>query len=103
MFWFTSRIQKQRVIPVFRGGTRTCSGAGARPRKDRNDVGLGLFVIKDDDVFLLRRRRHFFRAKFRMKRSSLSARRRYKKQEVLHVVHALACSSRHLRVPHAKA
>ncbi|OQC05500.1 MAG: hypothetical protein BWX80_02031 [Candidatus Hydrogenedentes bacterium ADurb.Bin101] len=38
MSWFSSRIQKQRVIPVFRGGKRTCSGAGARPRKDRNPV-----------------------------------------------------------------
>jgi len=24
MFWFSSRIHKQRVIPVFRGGKRTC-------------------------------------------------------------------------------
>ena len=46
-----SRIQKQRVIPVFRGGKRTCSGAGARPRKDRNpvpeavDAGLDAFVV----------------------------------------------------------
>ena len=32
----SSRIQKQRVIPVFRGGKRMYSGAGARPRKDRN-------------------------------------------------------------------
>ena len=38
MSWFSSRIQKQHVIPVFRGGKRTCSGAGARPRKDRNPV-----------------------------------------------------------------
>jgi len=51
MSWFSSRIQKQRVIPVFRGGKRTCSGAGARPRKDRNpvpeavDAGLAAFVV----------------------------------------------------------
>ena len=32
----SSRIQKQRVIPVFRGGKRMYSGAGARPREDRN-------------------------------------------------------------------
>jgi hypothetical protein len=36
MPWFSSRIQKQHGIPVFRGRKRTCSGAGARPRKDRN-------------------------------------------------------------------
>jgi len=46
-----SRIQKQRVIPVFRGGKRMCSGAGARPRIDRNpipeavDAGLAAFVV----------------------------------------------------------
>ena len=51
MPWFCSKIQKQRVIPVFRGGKRTCSGAGARPRKDRNpvpeavDAGLDAFVV----------------------------------------------------------
>jgi len=47
----SSRIQKQRVIPVFRGGKRPCSGAGTRPRKDRNpvpeavDAGLAAFVV----------------------------------------------------------
>ena len=51
MPWFSSRIQKQRVILVFRGGKRTCSGAGARLRKDRNpvpeavDAGLAAFVV----------------------------------------------------------
>ena len=38
MFWFSSRIHKQRVIPVFRGGKRTYIEEGARPRKDRNPV-----------------------------------------------------------------
>jgi len=38
MFWFSSRIHKQRVIPVFRGGKRTCIEEGTRPRKDRNLV-----------------------------------------------------------------
>jgi len=38
MFWFSSRIHKQRVIPVFRGGKRTCIEEGTRPRKDRNPV-----------------------------------------------------------------
>ncbi len=51
MFRLSSRIHKQRVIPVFRGGKRTCRGAGARPRKDRNPVpetvvaGLDAFVV----------------------------------------------------------
>jgi len=51
MSWFSSRIQKQHVIPVFRGGKRMYSGAGARPRKDRNlvpeavDAGLAAFVV----------------------------------------------------------
>jgi len=51
MSWFSSRIQKQHVIPVFRGGKRMYSGAGARPRKDRNpvleavDAGLDAFVV----------------------------------------------------------
>ncbi len=51
MFWFISSIHKQRVIPVFLGGKRTCSGAGARPRKDRNPVpeavgeGLPAFAL----------------------------------------------------------
>jgi len=38
MLRFSSRIHKQRVIPVFRGGTRTYIEEGARPRKDRNLV-----------------------------------------------------------------
>ena len=51
MSWFSSRIQKQHVIPVFRGGKRMYSGAGAGPRKDRNpvpeivDAGLAAFVV----------------------------------------------------------
>ncbi|OQC07180.1 MAG: hypothetical protein BWX80_01186 [Candidatus Hydrogenedentes bacterium ADurb.Bin101] len=51
MSWLSSRIHKQRVIPVFRGGKRTLSGAGAKPRKDRNpvpeavDAGLAAFVV----------------------------------------------------------
>ena len=51
MLWFSSRIQKQRVIPVFRGGKRMYSGVGAMPRKDRNpvleavDAGLDAFVV----------------------------------------------------------
>ena len=36
MFWFVSKTQKQRVIPVFRGGKKTCIEECARPRKDRN-------------------------------------------------------------------
>ena len=36
MFRFSSRIQKQRVIPVFRGVKRACIEGGARLRKDRN-------------------------------------------------------------------
>ena len=38
MSWLSSRIHKQRVIPVFRGGKRTYIEEGARPRKDRNPV-----------------------------------------------------------------
>ncbi len=38
MFWFSSRIHKQRAIPVFRVGKRTYIEEGARPRKDRNPV-----------------------------------------------------------------
>ena len=51
MSWFSSRIQKQHVIPVFRGRKSTCSGVGARTRKDRNpvpeavDAGLAAFVV----------------------------------------------------------
>jgi hypothetical protein len=36
MFWFSSRIQKQHVIPVFRGRKRAYIEGCARPRKDRN-------------------------------------------------------------------
>ena len=82
MFWFNSRIPKQRVIPVFRGGKRACVEGGARPRKNRNDVGLRLFVMKDDDAFLLRRRRHFVLVKSRTKHSTLLACSRYKKYKV---------------------
>ena len=52
MFRFSSRIQKQRVIPVFRGAKRTCIEGYARPRKDRN---LSLEVASEEqpvsDVF----------------------------------------------------
>ena len=52
MFRFSSRIQKQRVIPVFRGGKKTCIEACARPRKDRN---LSLEAAREEqpvsDVF----------------------------------------------------
>ena len=36
MFWFSARIHKQHVIPVFRGAKKTCIEGCARPRKDRN-------------------------------------------------------------------
>jgi len=38
MCWFGSRIQKLRVIPVFRGGKWTYIEGCATPRKDRNPV-----------------------------------------------------------------
>ena len=63
MCWFGSRIHKLRVIPVFRGGKRTCIEEGARPRKDRNLVpeaeeeeqpAFGLFFEKGPGYSLQR-------------------------------------------------
>ena len=63
MFWVSSRIYKQRVIPVFCGGKRTCIEEGARPRKDRNLVpeaeeeeqpAFGLFFEKGPGYSLQR-------------------------------------------------
>ena len=36
MFWFSARIHKQHVIPVFRGAKRMRIEGCAGPRKDRN-------------------------------------------------------------------
>ncbi len=62
----------QRAESGFRSFSRCpapCFDPSRPSRKNRNDVGLGFFVMKDDDAFLLRLRRHFFRAKSRTKRS----------------------------------
>ena len=55
MFWFSSRIQKQHVIPVFRGERRMCIEGYARPRKDRNLSSEAVGEEQSTRSLLLRR------------------------------------------------